>query len=83
MGKRPSSEPLPVKTKKEISSFQAQYGELTIMFSDIFHDRFIVLDGENLYYCGSSLKDAGKKIFAIGRINDSFYLNEPLKRLLS
>ena len=63
-------------TKKEISSFQAQYGELTIRFSDIFHDRFIILDDKELYYCGASLKDAGRKTFAIGRINDSFYLNE-------
>ena len=49
-------------TNKEISAFQTQYGELTIRFSHIFHDRFIVLDEENLYYCGASLKDAGKKV---------------------
>lgn len=70
-------------TKKEISSFQAQYGELTIRFSDIFHDRFIILDDKELYYCGASLKDAGRKTFAIGRINDSFYLNETLKKIFS
>lgn len=68
-------------TKKEISAFQTQYGELTIRFSNIFHDRFIVLDEENLYYCGASLKDAGKKVFAIGKINDTSYLNETLRRI--
>ena len=68
-------------TKKEISAFKVQYGELTIRFSDIFHDRFIVLDEKNLYYCGASLKDAGKKVFAIGKINDTSYLNETLRRI--
>lgn len=68
-------------TKKEISAFQTQYGELTIRFSNIFHDRFIVLDEENLYYCGASLKDAGKKVFAIGKINDTSYLNETLRKI--
>lgn len=68
-------------TKKEISAFQAQYGKLTIRFSNIFHDRFIVLDEENLYYCGASLKDAGKKVFAIGKINDTSYLNETLRKI--
>lgn len=68
-------------TKKEISAFQTQYGELTIRFSNIFHDRFLVLDEENLYYCGASLKDAGKKVFAIGKINDTSYLNETLRRI--
>lgn len=68
-------------TKKEISAFQAQYGELTIRFSNIFHDRFVILDEENLYYCGASLKDAGKKVFAIGKINDTSYLKETLRRI--
>ena len=68
-------------TNKEISAFQTQYGELTIRFSNIFHDRFIVLDEENLYYCGASLKDAGKKVFAIGKINDTSYLNETLRKI--
>lgn len=68
-------------TKKEISAFQAQYGELTMSYSDKFHDRFIILDEEKLYYCGASLKDAGKKTFAIGKINDSICLNEILRRL--
>lgn len=30
-------------TKKEISAFKTQYGELEIMLSDKFHDRFIIL----------------------------------------
>ena len=68
-------------TKKEISAFRIQYGELTIGYSDKFHDRFIIIDDKELYYCGASLKDAGRKTFAIGRINDSCYLRETLRRL--
>ena len=68
-------------TKKEITSFNSQCGELKLRYSDIFHDRFIILDKRELYYCGASLKDAGRKVFAIGKINDSFYLRETLSRL--
>ena len=68
-------------TKKEISAFNSQYGELAIRFSDRFHDRFIILDEKELYYCGASLKDAGRKVFAIGRINDPEYLKEVLLKI--
>jgi len=68
-------------TKKEISAFNSQYGELTTRYSDRFHDRFIILDETELYYCGASLKDAGKKVFAIGKINDSEYLKEVLLKI--
>lgn len=68
-------------TKKEISAFKTQYGELEITLSDKFHDRFIILDEEKMYYCGASLKDAGKKAFAIGLIKDYKYLEELLSRI--
>ena len=40
-----------------------------------FHDRFIILDNKELYHCGASLKDLGKKCFAISKIEDKDYLN--------
>ena len=35
-----------------------------------FHDRLLVLDDTQGYFVGASLKDAGKKCFAISRIED-------------
>ena len=69
-------------TKKEISAFNTQYGELDIRYSDKFHDRFIIIDETELYYCGASLKDAGRKVFAIGRINDYECLKELLIKVV-
>ena len=36
---------------------------------------------KELYYCGASLKDAGRKVFAIGLIHDSEYLQGILSRI--
>ena len=33
-----------------------------------FHDRFIIIDNKDLYHCGASLKDLGKKCFGINKI---------------
>lgn len=39
-----------------------------------FHDRFIVIDNKELYHCGASLKDLGKRCFAISKMNDIEYI---------
>ncbi len=41
-----------------------------------FHDRFIVIDNKELYHVGASLKDLGKKCFAISRIEDGEYIEK-------
>ena len=66
-------------TAKEVQSFNDQFGGLEVRYSRKFHDRFLILDDEELYYCGASLKDAGKKVFALGQIHD----NENLQGILS
>ena len=68
-------------TQKEIVAFGKQHGKPTIRYSGLFHDRFLILDNKELFYCGASLKDAGRKIFAIGRIHDEEYLRGILSRI--
>ena len=60
-------------TKLVIIKFNKQYPELKIKYSNLFHDRFIIIDS-TLYHLGTSLKDLGKKCFAINKIEnlDSF-----------
>ena len=41
-----------------------------------FHDRFIVIDNKELYHIGASLKDLGKKCFAIFKIEDDEYIKK-------
>ena len=57
-------------TEKEIQTFRAQYGNLSIEITDKVHDRFLVLDGNEMYHIGASLKDAGRKLFAMELINN-------------
>lgn len=56
--------------KLDINKFNKQYPTLKIARSNKFHDRFIVIDNKELYHCGASLKDLGKKCFAINKMED-------------
>jgi len=62
-------------TKLDINKFNRQYPNLTIKYTNIFHDRFIIIDN-TLYHVGASLKDLGKKCFAINKIEDKEYLDK-------
>lgn len=57
-------------SKLDINKFNKQYPTLKIARSNKFHDRFIVIDNKELYHCGASLKDLGKKCFAINKMSD-------------
>ena len=58
-----------------IEKYNKQYLNITFIINNSFHDRFIILDKEKLYTCGSSFKDLGKKCFYIGEIEEKEYLN--------
>lgn len=52
----------------DIKAFKKQYPTLDVRYTNLFHDRFIIIDRLDLYLVGASLKDAGKKCFAITKI---------------
>ena len=52
-------------TAQDIATFNAQYPQLDVKYTNTFHDRFLILDGKTVYHIGASLKDAGKKSFGI------------------
>lgn len=62
--------------KLDITKFNKQYPVLKLAYTNKFHDRFIVIDNKELYHCGASLKDLGKKCFAISKIEDKEYLKK-------
>ena len=62
--------------KLDINKFNKQYPTLKIAISNKFHDRFIVIDNKELYHVGASLKDLGKKCFAISKIEDDEYIKK-------
>ena len=66
-------------TAKE--KYEKQYSNLSIPTTDIFHDRFIIIDNKVLYHSGASFKDLGKKCFAITKIDDTKIIKDLLERL--
>ena len=61
--------------------YLSQYQNINFIHSDSFHDRFIIIDDQILYHCGSSFKDLGKKCFAISKIKDKNILNNLVKEI--
>ena len=57
-------------TPKEYQTFNSQYGNLIIETTNKVHDRFLILDNTEMYHIGASLKDAGRKLFAMDRVKD-------------
>ena len=53
---------------QDITNFNSQYPTLTVNYTGVFHDRFLIIDEETAYHIGASIKDAGKKCFGISRI---------------
>ncbi len=64
-----------------INKYNSQYSNVTFKIDNRFHDRFIIIDKSDVYHCGSSFKDLGKKCFAINKIKDEKMINELLSRL--
>ena len=61
--------------------YEKQYNNLEIINTNIFHDRFIIIDNKILYHSGASFKDLGKKCFAITKMEDNNILKELLNKL--
>ena len=58
----------------DIKKYNNQYHNLKVIYSDKFHDRFIIIDRTDLYHSGASYKDLGNKCFGINKIKDDEYL---------
>ena len=66
-------------TTAVVEDFKNQYPPLRIKSNPDCHDRWIVLDygmdTEQIYHCGASSKDAGKKLCAVNKIGKSAILH--------
>lgn len=69
-------------TQLDIKKFNEQYPTLKIARTDKFHDRFIIIDSNELYHCGASLKDLGKKCFGINKIEEKDFI-ENIKKIIN
>ena len=55
----------------DLEKHNAQYPAIDIRTYKRSHDRFLLIDGKEVYHIGASLKDLGKKMFAFSRLNES------------
>ena len=65
----------------DIKKYNKQYHNLKVIYSDKFHDRFVIIDKKVLYHSGASFKDLGNKCFSINKIEDNEYLKNILKKI--
>ena len=54
--------------KLDYQKYKKQYDNVTLKSFKNSHDRFLILDGAEVYHIGASLKDLGKKWFAFSRM---------------
>lgn len=57
-------------TKQDIDMYNKQYKNLKVVFNNTFHDRYLILDKNIVYHCGTSVNRIGYKTFCINLIND-------------
>ena len=73
-------------TTTVVNDFIDQYPPLCIKSNSDCHDRLIILDyglpTEKAYHCGASSKDAGKKLCAINKIENTSMLHSVIDKLL-
>ncbi len=63
----------------DLQKHEAQYAAIEVKCAARCHDRFIIIDGRELYHIGASLKDLGKSCFAFSRMD--WLASEILQRL--
>ena len=65
----------------DLEKHNAQYPKIEIEKFDLSHDRFLIIDKKEIYHFGASLKDLGKKWFAVSKMDiDSWNIMKRLER---
>jgi hypothetical protein len=59
----------------DLKKVNEQYGNFDVKIFKKSHDRFLIIDHNNVFHLGASLKDLGKKWFAYSKLNKNSILN--------
>ena len=68
-------------TNTDIDKYNSQYKNLTIIYDNTYHDRYIIIDKKKIYHLGSSINHAGSKTFSINILKDEFVIDSLLNRI--
>ncbi|WP_226896445.1 ORF6N domain-containing protein [Poseidonibacter ostreae] len=53
----------------DLKKYNEQYAKIEIEKFNLSHDRFLIIDEKEVYHFGASLKDLGKKWFAVSKMS--------------
>jgi hypothetical protein len=66
--------------KLDYEKYKKQYNNITLKTFKVSHDRFLIIDENEIYHIGASLKDLGKKWFAFSKMDkENLNILEKLK----
>jgi len=65
----------------DIDKHNMQYDPITVIENRSSHDRFLIVDNQQLYHIGASIKDLGNKCFTFSRMDQ--FLAEVQTKLLT
>ncbi|MGM9850290.1 MAG: ORF6N domain-containing protein [Bacilli bacterium] len=68
-------------TKQDIEIYNKQYNNLKVIFDNTYHDRYFIIDNEEIYHCGTSINRIGYKTFSITLMNDEDTYNKLLDKV--
>lgn len=62
----------------QVDLFNEQYNKLTVFRTNVFHDRYFMIDRESIYHIGTSFNHLGEKVFSITKFEDEMVKKELL-----
>ena len=68
-------------TNQDIKKYNMQYHNLKVIYNNTFHDRYFIIDDNEVYHCGTSINRIGYKTFSITRISDSEVYDSLLNKI--
>ena len=68
-------------TNLDIEKYNRQYNNLKVIRSNDFHDRYFIIDKEEVYHCGTSINYAGSKVFSINILEDKVVKDSLIKEV--
>lgn len=66
----------------DTAQFRRQYSRINVIVNNKFHDRFIIIDKKECYSLGTSINYAGRRTFAVNKMEDDFILKALINEVL-
>ena len=68
--------------KTLIEKYNKQYNNLKVIYSELFHDRYFIIDRSIIYHSGTSINYMGGKTFSINILEDSIVKESLLNKII-